>query len=191
MKIGVLALQGGFAEHMMALQRLNVDGFLLRKRSDLERSFDGLIIPGGESTTMGKLLKESDLLSPIKALINDGLAVFGTCAGMILLASAIEHETAIHFGCLPITVKRNAFGRQLGSFYTVGTFQSITDVPMTFIRAPVITKADPSVTILAKVEGLIVAAEMSHILVTSFHPELTDDLTVHEYFITHTVQNCS
>jgi 5'-phosphate synthase pdxT subunit len=132
---------------------------------------------------MGKLLKEIGLYGPIKTLIDGGLPVLGTCAGMILLASAIENDSTVHFGTLPITVRRNAFGRQLGSFHTVGEFAGIPDIPMTFIRAPVITKADESVVVLATIGDRMVAARQGNILVTAFHPELTTDLTIHNYFL--------
>jgi 5'-phosphate synthase pdxT subunit len=184
MRIGVLALQGGFAEHLVALYRLGVEGFLVKKPSDLVKGIDALIIPGGESTVIGKLVKEIGLFDPIKEFINNGLPVFGTCAGMILMASEIENDKTVHFGTLPVTVKRNAFGRQLGSFYTIGKFGDIKDVPMVFIRAPIITKAAETVRILAEINGQIVAAQQGNLLVTAFHPELTDDLTVHDYFLT-------
>jgi len=183
MRIGVLALQGGFAEHLAALKKLGVDGFEIRKKADLSGDIDGIIIPGGESTGIGRLLHETKLFEPIKALIDVGLSVFGTCAGMILLAEKIENDPAVYFGGIGIMVKRNAYGRQLGSFRTTGVFSDVGEIPMTFIRAPYIATAGDSVRILAAVDGIKVAAESENILVTAFHPELTDDLRVHQYFL--------
>lgn len=183
MKIGVLALQGGFAEHIAILKKLNIHTFEIRKKIDLSGDMNGLIIPGGESTVIGRLLRETELFDPIKALIERGLPAFGTCAGMILLAEKIENDSAIYFGCMNIKVKRNAYGRQLGSFHTEGTFSDIGRVPMTFIRAPYIVSTGDNVRILAEVNGIKVAAENENILVTAFHPELTQDLRVHKYFL--------
>lgn len=183
MRIGVLALQGGFAEHRMALDKLGVSNFEIRKKADLSGDIDGLIFPGGESTVIGRLLRETELFEPVKGLIEDGLPVFGTCAGMILLAEKIENEPQAYFGSMGITVKRNAFGRQLGSFKTTGVFSGIGEIPMTFIRAPYIATAGENVNILASVNGCPVAAESDHILVTAFHPELTENLQVFEYFL--------
>lgn len=184
--IGVLALQGGFIEHINALKKLDIESFEIRKMSDLDgKEIDGLILPGGESTVMGKLLWETGLFTPIKEMIERGVPVFGTCAGMILLAKNIENDNSVYFGAIDITVKRNAFGRQLGSFHTEEAFQGIGLVPMTFIRAPYITKAADDVEILASVDGNIIAARQRNVLVTAFHPELTDNICVHKYFIDH------
>ena len=183
MKIGVLALQGGFAEHIATLDRLGIENFEIRKKTDLNCCPDGLILPGGESTVMGRLLHETDLFEPLKERIDGGIPVFGTCAGMILLAHQIENEPSVYFSRIGIKVKRNAFGRQLGSFTTTGSFKGIGEIPMTFIRAPYIETADQNVNILASVNGTSVAAEYENVLVTAFHPELTDDLRVLEYFI--------
>ncbi|MGI5984975.1 MAG: pyridoxal 5'-phosphate synthase glutaminase subunit PdxT [Clostridiales bacterium] len=184
MMIGVLALQGGFIEHINTLNKLGIDSFEIRKLSDLEnKQIDGLILPGGESTVIGKLLRETGLFAPIKEMIDSGVPVFGTCAGMILLANKLENDPSVYFGAIDITVKRNAFGRQLGSFHTVEEFQSIGSVPMTFIRAPYISEASDVVEILAASKGNIVAARQRNVLVTSFHPELTGDLSVHKYFL--------
>lgn len=183
--IGVLALQGGFAEHIRALDQLGTDSFELRTPTDLQsRHLDGLILPGGESTVMGKLLCETGLFAPIKALIDSGAPVFGTCAGLILLANKLENDDTVYFGAIDILAKRNAFGRQLGSFKTYGAFSGVGNVPMTFIRAPTIEQAADHVKILATtVNGHIIAAEDKNVLVTAFHPELTDDLRVHAYFL--------
>lgn len=183
MRVGVLALQGGFKEHLSMLKKLNVDGFEVRRKSDLDDGLDALIIPGGESTVIGKLLVSTHLLKPIKTLLDDGLPVFGTCAGMILLSSAKEIDESVRFGAIPITVQRNAFGRQLGSFSTNALFEGIGEIPMTFIRAPIISQASDQVTILSTVQGNAVAARYKQVLVSAFHPELTDDLSVHSYFI--------
>ncbi|MGB4338720.1 MAG: pyridoxal 5'-phosphate synthase glutaminase subunit PdxT [Bacillota bacterium] len=183
MRIGVLALQGAFAEHLAVLARLGVDGFEIRERADLNGGIDGLILPGGESTVMGRLLRETGLFGPLKEFIQRGLPVFGTCAGMILLARRIENDPVVHFGTMDITVRRNAYGRQLGSFHTAEEFHGIGRIPMTFIRAPYITEVEDGVRVLATVDGNKVAAECGKTLVTSFHPELTEDLRVHRYFL--------
>lgn len=183
MNIGILALQGAFAEHGAVLKKLGCPSFEIRSRADLKKDFDGLIIPGGESTVQGKLLRELGLFDPLKEKILAGLPVFGTCAGLILLASKISGGGQTHFATMDITVRRNAYGRQLGSFYTEGDFNHAGKIPMTFIRAPCIESASPSVEVLASVEGKIAAARQGNQLVCAFHPELTDDLSVHRYFL--------
>lgn len=184
--IGVLAVQGAFAEHIDKLRKLGKEGFEIRQQSDLYNNrMDGLILPGGESTVMGKLLRELDLFDYLKQAILEGLPVFGTCAGMILLAGNITNDNNRYFGTMDITVRRNAYGRQLGSFNTDAPFEGIGQVPMTFIRAPYIESVEEKagVEILAQVDGHIVAARQKNMLVTSFHPELTQDMRVHEYFL--------
>lgn len=183
MQIAVLALQGAFIEHEQMLTRLDVSSFEVRQASDLGRTFDGIIIPGGESTVMGKLLRELALLEPLKKLIQEGLPVFGTCAGLLLLAKNIENDSRTYFSTMDITTKRNAYGRQLGSFYTEAEFGSLGKIPMTFIRAPYITAAKENVQILARVGGHMVAARQGNQLVTAFHPELSENPSVHKYFI--------
>ena len=183
MTIGVLALQGAFIEHERMLRALRTQCFEIRQKRDLERQMDALIIPGGESTVMGKLMTDLGLTEPVKAKISDGLPVLGTCAGLILLAKRIENDAAVHLGTMDICAKRNAYGRQLGSFETVGAFADRGKIPMVFIRAPYITDCGANVKILAECEGKIVAARQGNQLVTAFHPELTDDLTIHRYFI--------
>jgi 5'-phosphate synthase pdxT subunit len=182
-RIGVLAVQGAFAEHREALNRLGAENFEIRKKSDLT-TMDGLILPGGESTVIGKLLKELELFEPLKQAIHGGLPVFGTCAGMILLANNISNDNNRYFCAMDITVRRNAYGRQLGSFRTEGYFTGIGEIPMTFIRAPYIEEVsgNEQVQVLALIEDHIVAARQKNILVTSFHPELTDDISVHRYW---------
>ena len=182
MKIGVIAVQGAFIEHEKMLAELGISSFEIRQNCDLNRSFDGFIIPGGESTVQGKLLKELNLFDALKELIKNGLPVFGTCAGLILLAKTIENERHAYFRTMDITVRRNAYGRQLGSFHTTSNFKGIGDIPMTFIRAPYIQSAAKEVEILATVDGKIVAAKQKNQLVTAFHPELDHDLGVHCYF---------
>lgn len=183
-RIGILALQGAFEEHKMMLERLGAECYELRQQSDLmTHSLDGLIIPGGESTVIGKLLRELDMFDWIKLRIQEGLPVFGTCAGMILLAKHIVNEPYTYLALMDINVTRNAYGRQLGSFQVMEDFQGIGSVPMTFIRAPYIQEAGKDVEILAKVDGRIVAARQKNMLVTAFHPELTIDSKIHEYFL--------
>ena len=178
MRIAVLALQGAFAEHEQMLHRLGVETFEVRQLADWNQPKDGLIIPGGESTTQGKLLRDLGLFEPIRQAIIDGLPVFGTCAGLILLSP-------LHLGTMDIDVQRNAYGRQLGSFHTEAQVKGIGEnIPMTFIRAPYINQVlSPDVKILAEVDGHIVAARQGNQLVTAFHPELDADTRIHEYFI--------
>ena len=183
MCIGILALQGAFAEHADVLARLNVQHHFIHEPNDLTSSIKGLILPGGESTAIGKLLIQTGLLPLIKNLIESDLPVFGTCAGMILLAKEIEGEDNCHFGVLDATVRRNAYGRQLSSFTTENHFYGIGNVPMVFIRAPYISDIRDNVTVLATVDENIVAVQQNNILATSFHPELTQDTRIHQYFL--------
>lgn len=182
MTVAILALQGAFVEHGYMLDRLGVEHFEIRQKKDLERSFDALILPGGESTVMGKLLHELELFDPLREQICSGMPVFGTCAGLILLAKEVENDKS-HFGTMDIAVRRNAYGRQLGSFYTEEEVTDIGTVPMTFIRAPYIEKVYGQAKILTQVDGKIVAAREGNQLVTAFHPELNDDTRMHEYFL--------
>lgn len=182
MTVAVLALQGAFIEHEQVLEKLQVEHFEIRQLSDIERSFDALILPGGESTVMGKLLHDSGLYEPLKEKIHAGLPVFGTCAGLILLAKEVEAGNP-HFATMNISVKRNAYGRQLGSFHSEADFKGLGSVPMTFIRAPYISGVSGNAEILAKVNGHIVAARERNQLVTAFHPELSEDLRIHQYFL--------
>ena len=182
MTVAVLALQGAFAEHEAKLDQLGADWFEIRQARDLNRPFDGLILPGGESTTMGKLLRDLDLYRPLQARIQEGLPVYGTCAGLILLARQVEGGEPC-FATMEVTVKRNAYGRQLGSFFTRSVMEGVGEVPMTFIRAPYIASAGPEAKVLAQVDGRIVAAQQGKQLVTAFHPELSEDLSVHDYFL--------
>lgn len=183
MRIAILALQGAFMEHEQMLERLGVSFFEVRQRKDIEQAFDGLIIPGGESTVQGKLLRELDLFESLKMKIADGVPVFGTCAGLLLLAKEIKNDDRLHFAVMNITAIRNAYGRQLGSFYTESEFKGIGKIPMTFIRAPYIEAVYANTEVLATVNDKIVAARENNILVTAFHPELNRDLSVHRYFM--------
>jgi 5'-phosphate synthase pdxT subunit len=178
MRVAVLALQGAFAEHEQIMQRLGVETFQVRQRKDWDQPKDGLIIPGGESTTQSKLLHDLGLFDVIKKDIENGLPVFGTCAGLILLSP-------MHLGTMDIDVCRNAYGRQLGSFYTEAPMKGVGEkVPMTFIRAPYINNVfGKDCEALATVDGHIVAARQGNQLVTAFHPELNDDLRIHKMFV--------
>ena len=157
MTIGVLAVQGAFAEHIKRLKELGIDSVELRKKDDLDKPFDGIILPGGESTVQGKLLKELDMFDTLKNMIKNEVPVLATCAGLILLAEKLENDSHTYFGTLPVTVKRNAYGRQLGSFFTEEDFKGIGKIPMTFIRAPYIENSSDDVDILAKENNHIIA----------------------------------
>ena len=186
MKIGILALQGAFVEHEKVLAKLGIESVELRNLEDFQQyrsSLSGLILPGGESTTMGKLLRDQDMLLPIREAILSGLPVFGTCAGLILLAKEITSQEESHIATMDIVVERNAYGRQLGSFYTEADCKGVGKIPMTFIRGPIISSVGEGVDVLAIVNDQIVAAQEKNMLVTSFHPELTDDVRLHQYFI--------
>lgn len=182
MTAAVLALQGAFIEHEKALSALNADTFEIRERRDAEKDFDALILPGGESTVMRKLLYDLGLFEPLKERIQSGIPVFGTCAGMILLAKdVVGGETC--FSVMDITIRRNAYGRQLGSFFAESDFADGGKIPMTFIRAPYVESAGKNVEVLSEVDGRIVAVREKNMLATAFHPELCDNTAVYEYFI--------
>ena len=186
MKIGILALQGAFAEHAKVLEKLGVVSVEIRNLDDFQQhqsDLSGLILPGGESTTMGKLLRDQNMLIPVREAILSGLPVFGTCAGLILLAKEITSQEESHLATMDIVVERNAYGRQLGSFYTEAECKGVGQIPMTFIRGPIISEVGKDVDVLAVVNNQIVAAQEQNMLVTSFHPELTDDARLHQYFI--------
>jgi len=183
MRIGVLALQGAFAEHSAKLSLLGVENFEIRQLRDLDKPFDGIILPGGESTVMGKLLHELKMFAPLQTLLREGLPAFGTCAGLILLAESIAGGEAPWLSTMNITARRNAYGRQLGSFRTHAAFADLGEIPMTFIRAPYIESVRNDVQVLAEVDGKIVAARQNRQLAVAFHPELDDDLTVLRYFL--------
>lgn len=183
MKVAVLAVQGAFIEHEKALERLGVETVELRKAEDLEQDFDGLVLPGGESTVQSRLLKELSMFEPLKKKIEEGLPVLATCAGLILLAQNISNDENRCFATLPVTVKRNAYGRQLGSFYYEGEIKGIGTFPMEFIRAPYIEPVEKNVEILAQVEEKIVGVAYKNQLAFSFHPELTGNDRIHDKFI--------
>ncbi|CAM3248285.1 pyridoxal 5'-phosphate synthase glutaminase subunit PdxT [Streptobacillus ratti] len=189
MLIGILALQGAFIEHKEVLDKLGIDSFEIRQKKDVLRNFDALILPGGESPVMGKLLRELDIYEELKNKIENGMPVFGTCAGMILLAKDIANDDKRHFALMNITVKRNAYGRQLGSFKSYEKFGNINNFPMVFIRAPYAVNVGNDTEILAVVDEKIVAVREKNMLVTAFHPELTEDTRIHEYFIEMVKEN--
>ena len=182
--VGVLALQGAFREHVAAVTRLGATAREVRQLKDID-GIDALIIPGGESTTMGKLLNEWNMLEPLRQRILDGMPVYGSCAGLILLCREIEDSDQPRLGVLDATVRRNAFGRQVDSFETDLSIPEIgaDPIPAVFIRAPVITGVGAGVTVLAEVKGQAVAVRQNNILATSFHPELTPDTRMHSYFL--------
>jgi 5'-phosphate synthase pdxT subunit len=185
MKIGVLAAQGAFAEHIKALEKLDVEAVAVRLPREL-KGVVGLIIPGGESTTISRLMSAYDLMKEISGLARGGLPVFGTCAGLILMARQISGNGARSLGLMDITVKRNAFGRQVDSFEAELAIPVLGDKPFpgVFIRAPKIEACANGVEVLARlVDGTIVAARQGKLLATAFHPELTPDLRFHRYFL--------
>ena len=183
MKIGILGFQGAFVEHERHIRKLGHEPVVVRYPQQLD-DLDGIILPGGESTTMGKLLCCTGMLEPLRNKIQEGLPVWGTCAGMILLAKKLENDPVRHLALMDITVKRNAYGTQIDSFDVSVEIPKVSPepIPLVFIRAPYITEAGANVEVLCKVEGHIVAAREGHLLATSFHPELTDDSSFHRYF---------
>lgn len=210
---GILAVQGAFAEHAAMLDRLGAPWKLLRAAEDFDDSIDRVILPGGESTTQGKLLRSTGLFEPIAAHIAAGKPVFGTCAGMILLARKLDNDSNIYFGALDAVVRRNAYGRQLGSFAATADFGSasgdsavvvapgervpqggaagsvpsesivLKDFPLVFIRGPFVAEIGPAATVETSVDGNVVGLRQGKILATAFHPELTDDTRIHELFL--------
>ncbi|GAB6172690.1 pyridoxal 5'-phosphate synthase glutaminase subunit PdxT [Paradesulfitobacterium aromaticivorans] len=183
-RVGVLALQGAFREHRLALENLGVEVVEVRKKSELEE-IDGLIIPGGESTTMGKLLKVDGLGDEIKELAAKDLPIFGTCAGMIMLSKRISQSEQYTLELMDVTAERNAFGRQIASFETDLKVPALGSEPVraVFIRAPYIRDIAPNVGILAEYEGKVVFARQGNMIASAFHPELTPDRRVHQYFL--------
>lgn len=187
MVIGVLAVQGAFFEHEKMFRDLGAEVIELRKKEDLRQPFDGLVLPGGESTVQGKLLKELSMFEIIKERIEAGLPVLATCAGLILLAEEISNDSRRYFQTLPVTVRRNAYGRQLGSFRYEGNISHIASpeisYPMEFIRAPYIERTAEDVDILAKEGEKIVAVRYQNQLAMAFHPELSGDDRIHRFFL--------
>ncbi len=185
MKIGVLASQGAFAEHISTLEKLDTEAVPVRLPGEL-RGVDGLIIPGGESTAIGRLISSYNLTDEIASMARDGMPLFGTCAGMILMAKNISSNSTVSLGLMDIKVQRNAFGRQVDSFETELAISVLGEKPFpaVFIRAPMVESCDTGVDILARLkDGTIVAARQGKLLVTAFHPELTEDLRFHRYFL--------
>lgn len=185
LKIGVLALQGAVAEHIRMLEKAStrVEAVAIKKASQLE-DIDGLVIPGGESTTIGKLIRKYELFEPLLQKIKQGFPVFGTCAGLIVLAAKIVGQDTAHLGVLDMLVQRNAFGRQRESFETTLSITGVADdFHAVFIRAPLVLEVGESVQVLAMHQEQIVAVQEGHLLATSFHPELTNDARLHAYFI--------
>ena len=182
--IGVLALQGAFQEHEQMLTRLGADYREIRQAADFTADIAGLILPGGESTTQRKLMHSTGLLAPLQQRIREDMPVMGTCAGLILLAQELSNDEETGLSTLPVRVKRNAYGRQLGSFATDISLAGIGKFPMRFIRAPYIEKIlQPDVEVLATYQGQITAVRYRKQLAMSFHPELTQDLRVHRLFL--------
>ena len=182
MKIGVLALQGDFKEHSIALNKLGITAVEVRKPSDL-KDVSGLILPGGESTTISKLLKTSHLDAAIAERSRKGLPIYGTCAGAIILAKKITDSTIPTLGLLDVEIARNNYGRQIDSFEAKLNVESLGNVEGVFIRAPIIKQVFNGAKILAEFDGNPVMLQDKNILITTFHPELTDDTKVHEYFL--------
>ena len=205
---GILAVQGAFAEHAAMLDPpRRLAWKLLRAAEDFDDSIDRVILPGGESTTQGKLLRSTGLFEPIAEHIAAGKPVFGTCAGMILLARKLDNDDNVYFGALDAVVRRNAYGRQLGSFAATADFGSssgdsavvvapgehvpqdapadivLKDFPLVFIRGPFVAEVGPAATVETSVDGNVVGLRQGKILATAFHPELTDDTRIHELFL--------
>lgn len=182
--IGVLALQGAFREHISKINSLGHNAVEVKLPQDLDK-IDGIILPGGESTAISKLLNNFRLMEPLKNKIQNGLPCLGTCAGMILMAKSVENNEVPTLGVMDIHVQRNAYGRQLGSFETIVKIEAISssEIPLVFIRAPYIKEVRGNAKAVFTLDNRIVAARESNMLALSFHPELTSDLTVHEYFL--------
>lgn len=182
MKIGVLALQGAVREHLRMLERAGAEATAVKRPEQLA-GLDGLVIPGGESTTISKLMHQYGLFEPIKEMAASGKPLFGTCAGLILLAQRIEGAESAHLALMDITVRRNAFGRQRESFEADLPVAGVADdFRAVFIRAPYITEAGPGVDVLSRIDDKIVAVRQGHLLASAFHPELTDDVRMHAFF---------
>jgi 5'-phosphate synthase pdxT subunit len=184
MKVGVLSLQGGVKEHLNQIRLLGHNGVEVKREEDLN-DIDAIILPGGESTTIGKLLKVTGLMEPLSEKIRSGLPTWGTCAGMILLAKEIEEQEEKYLQLMDIRVKRNAFGTQVDSFKSNEVIEEVSKdkIELVFIRAPYIIEAKDNVKVLCKIDNKIVAAKQDNIVVTAFHPELTADLSFLNYFL--------
>ncbi len=183
MKIGVLALQGAVAEHIRMLEKAGAEGIAVKRIEQLH-DLQGIIIPGGESTTIGKLMRTYGFMEAIRAFSAQGKPVFGTCAGLIVIAKEIEGQAEAHLGLMDMKVQRNAFGRQRESFEADLPIQGFDrSIRAVFIRAPLIKEVGPNVEVLCSVNDEVVAAREGHLLACSFHPELTDDSSLHAYFV--------
>lgn len=188
MRIGILSVQGAFIEHEKMISALNnefeytIQCIQIRQKKDLD-NIDGIILPGGESTVQGKLIRKLDIFDELRSKILNGLPTLATCAGLILLAQSIESDNTTHLSTLPVTVRRNAYGRQLSSFSTVSSVGQVKDFPLVFIRAPYITKVESDVTILTTLDERIVGVQYKNQIGLAFHPEMTDDLRIHKLFI--------
>lgn len=181
-RAGVIAIQGDFEKHLAALSKCGAEGLEVRTPEDLAK-VDRVIIPGGESTTVGKLMERFGLGEALKSRVSEGMPIWGTCMGMILLAKEIEGYDQYRLGLLDITIRRNAFGAQVHSFEDEVTVSGLGDLTAVFIRAPVVTRCGEGVEILASYRDEIVAVRQGNILGTAFHPELTDDTRLHEWFL--------
>lgn len=183
MKIGILGFQGAIVEHCQHITAIGHEPVIVRYPEQLDE-LDGIILPGGESTTMGKLLNRTGMMEPLRQKIEKGLPVWGTCAGMILLAKKLENDSRVHLGVMDIVVRRNAYGTQIDSFDVNTDIPEVSDrqIPLVFIRAPFITEIGEQVKVLCRIEGHVVAAREKNMLVTSFHPELTNHSDFHQYF---------
>lgn len=188
MRIGILAVQGAFIEHEKQLVSIadhfneQIECIEIRKKSDLE-NLDGIILPGGESTVQGKLLRDLEIFDTLQAMILQGVPTLATCAGLILLAQSLENDSTKHLATLPVTVQRNAYGRQLGSFSVSSNVGEIEKFPLIFIRAPYITEVSADTKILVAVNQHIVGVEYKNQIGLAFHPEMTDDTRIHKYFL--------
>ncbi|HEX5877459.1 MAG TPA: pyridoxal 5'-phosphate synthase glutaminase subunit PdxT [Actinomycetota bacterium] len=183
-RVGVLAFQGDVREHLAALAAVGADPVEVRTMADLD-SVEGLVVPGGESTVIGKLAARYGLLAPLRARVADGLPVLGTCAGMIFLAREVEGPSQDLLGVLDVRVRRNAFGRQVASFEAGVDVKGVDGGPVSgaFIRAPWVAEAAPEVEVLAEVDGKVVAVRQGNLLATAFHPELTGEVRLHRWLV--------
>ena len=183
-QIGILGFQGAIVEHERQIKAIGHEPVIVKYPEQLEE-IDGIILPGGESTTMGKILNRTGLMEPLRGKIQGGLPVWGTCAGMILLAKELVNDSVTHLGVMDIAVRRNAYGSQIDSFATKKVIPEIDskEIELVFIRAPYITKVKEGVKVLCELDGHIVAAEEKNMLETSFHPELTDNTAFLKYFV--------
>lgn len=183
-KIGILGFQGAIIEHEQHIRKIGQEPVIIKYPEQLNE-IDAIILPGGESTTMGKILNRTGLMEPLREKIKEGLPTWGTCAGMILLAKELVNDSVTHLATMDISVRRNAYGSQIDSFSTNTIIPKVgkEEIPLVFIRAPYITKVGKGVEILCEIDGHMVAAQEKNMLVTSFHPELTDRSEFHEYLV--------